>query len=141
MKNLGLTPFTFSPDEAMKVPLLFLAPSILAATLITDAHAQGVSQPSPLDHPGTGPIGPTPSGPGGLPLIPQIPPVIIAPPDIGESQSGPFRWMGGSPGTFFDAANWRNAASETPYNFTTGTALNYALSGFHGARFTSSSFA
>ena len=40
------------------------------------------SMPNPLDFPGQGPIGPTPGGPGGLPLIPQLPPVIIAPPDV-----------------------------------------------------------
>ncbi len=38
------------------------------------------STPNPLDFPGQGPVGPTPGGPGGLPLIPQLPPVIIAPP-------------------------------------------------------------
>lgn len=40
------------------------------------------AMPNPLDFPGQGPVGPTPGGPGGLPLIPQLPPVIIAPPDI-----------------------------------------------------------
>ena len=40
------------------------------------------AMPNPLDFPGQGPIGPTPGGPGGLPLIPQLPPVIIAPPDV-----------------------------------------------------------
>jgi hypothetical protein len=40
------------------------------------------SMPNPLDFPGQGPIGPTPGGPGGMPLIPQLPPVIIAPPDV-----------------------------------------------------------
>ena len=40
------------------------------------------TMPNPLDFPGQGPVGPTPGGPGGLPLIPQLPPVIIAPPDV-----------------------------------------------------------
>ncbi len=40
------------------------------------------SMPNPLDFPGQGPIGPTPGGPGGFPLIPNLPPVIIAPPDV-----------------------------------------------------------
>lgn len=42
------------------------------------------SMPNPLDFPGQGPIGPTPGGPGGNPLIPQLPPVIIAPPSVSE---------------------------------------------------------
>ncbi|NJM38324.1 MAG: hypothetical protein HC845_10955 [Akkermansiaceae bacterium] len=37
---------------------------------------------NPLDFPGQGPVGPTPGGPGGYPLIPNIPPVLIAPPDV-----------------------------------------------------------
>jgi hypothetical protein len=37
---------------------------------------------NPLDFPGQGPIGPNPGSPGGFPLIPQLPPVIIAPPDV-----------------------------------------------------------
>jgi hypothetical protein len=40
------------------------------------------TMPNPLDFPGQGPVGPTPGGPGGMPLIPQLPPVIIAPPDV-----------------------------------------------------------
>lgn len=40
------------------------------------------TMPNPLDFPGQGPIGPTPGGPGGMPLLPQLPPVIIAPPDV-----------------------------------------------------------
>ena len=38
--------------------------------------------PNPLDFPGQGPVGPTPGGPGGLPIIPLLPPVVIAPPDV-----------------------------------------------------------
>lgn len=40
------------------------------------------AMPNPLDFPGQGPVGPNPGGPAGLPLIPNLPPVIIAPPDI-----------------------------------------------------------
>jgi hypothetical protein len=40
------------------------------------------SMPNPLDFPGQGPTGPTPGGPGGFPLIPRLPPVVIAPPDV-----------------------------------------------------------
>lgn len=40
------------------------------------------TSPNPLDFPGQGPVGPTPGGPGGLPLVPLLPPVIIAPPDV-----------------------------------------------------------
>lgn len=50
------------------------------------------SAPNPLDFPGEGPIGPTPGGPGGMPLIPQLPPVIIAPPD--QSNVNPGRGRG-----------------------------------------------
>lgn len=43
------------------------------------------STPNPLDFPGQGPVGPTPGGPGGMPVIPQLPPVIIAPPDVSNA--------------------------------------------------------
>ncbi len=117
----------------MKFPLLFLAPTLLAATIFTEAQAQVTSQPNPLDFPGQGPIGPTLGGPGSFPLIPQLPPVIIAPPDIyntdiSPSQTGPFVWSGGSTGLFFNSLAWRNSTFAPPSNFTTGTALNYALS-------------
>ena len=42
------------------------------------------AMPNPLDFPGYGPVGPPPGGPGGLPLIPIMPPVIINPPDVTE---------------------------------------------------------
>lgn len=35
--------------------------------------------PNPLDFPGVGPVGPTQGGPGGQPLIPQLPPIVIPP--------------------------------------------------------------
>ncbi len=38
--------------------------------------------PNPLDFPGQGPIGPTPGGPGGIPLHPIYPPIVINPPDV-----------------------------------------------------------
>jgi hypothetical protein len=38
------------------------------------------AMPNPLDFPGTGPVGPSPGGPGGIPLFPVTPPVIINPP-------------------------------------------------------------
>ena len=40
------------------------------------------AMPNPLDFPGQGPIGPTPGGPGGIPVFPIIPPIVIAPPDV-----------------------------------------------------------
>ncbi|MES2440286.1 MAG: hypothetical protein V4584_14550 [Verrucomicrobiota bacterium] len=46
------------------------------------------STPNPLDFPGQGPVGPTPGGPGGLPIIPQFPPVIIAPPSVTDADPG-----------------------------------------------------
>lgn len=46
------------------------------------------AMPNPLDFPGQGPVGPTPGGPGGIPLIPVTPPVIIAPPDVSNVNPG-----------------------------------------------------
>ena len=40
--------------------------------------------PNPLDFPGGGPVGPTPGGPGGFPLVPNVPPVIVSPPYLTE---------------------------------------------------------
>lgn len=40
------------------------------------------AMPNPLDFPGQGPVGPTPGGPGGTPVFPIIPPIIITPPII-----------------------------------------------------------
>lgn len=42
------------------------------------------AMPNPLDFPGQGPVGPIPGGPGGSPLIPVFPPVIINPPEVTE---------------------------------------------------------
>ncbi|MES2923429.1 MAG: hypothetical protein V4819_17880, partial [Verrucomicrobiota bacterium] len=50
--------------------------------------AEVASMPNPLDFPGEGPVGPTPGGPGGFPLIPHLPPVIIAPPDQSNVDPG-----------------------------------------------------
>ncbi|GAA5125333.1 hypothetical protein JIN84_13955 [Luteolibacter yonseiensis] len=47
---------------------------------------------NPLDFPGQGPIGPPPGaavGPGGIPLVPMIPPIIIAPPDNPDGVTDP----------------------------------------------------
>lgn len=43
------------------------------------------AMPNPLDFPGQGPIGPMPGGPGGEPMFPTLPPVIINPPDVSET--------------------------------------------------------
>ncbi|MEO8616226.1 MAG: hypothetical protein ABI600_13860 [Luteolibacter sp.] len=40
------------------------------------------AMPNPLDFPGHGPIGPTVGGPGGKPLLPTTPPIIITPPNV-----------------------------------------------------------
>ena len=42
------------------------------------------TMPNPLDFPGQGPVGPTPGGPGGLPLIPHFPPVYVGVPDVSD---------------------------------------------------------
>lgn len=47
-----------------------------------DPGGEVAGMPNPLDFPGQGPIGPTPGGPGGLPIVPLLPPIIIAPPDV-----------------------------------------------------------
>jgi hypothetical protein len=58
----------------------------VSAKSAKDAKAQVQGQvaamPNPLDFPGEGPIGPTPGGPGGQPLIPIFPPIIITPPTV-----------------------------------------------------------
>ena len=58
------------------------APSSKSAKGSKSPAGEVATMPNPLDFPGQGPIGPTPGGPGGLPLIPQLPPLIIAPPDV-----------------------------------------------------------
>ncbi len=58
-----------------------------SVTSAKDAKAPAgevAAMPNPLDFPGTGPVGPTPGGPGGFPLIPIFPPVIINPPQVTE---------------------------------------------------------
>lgn len=47
-----------------------------------EAAGEVATMPNPLDFPGVGPIGPAPGEPGGMPLIPAFPPVIINPPDV-----------------------------------------------------------
>jgi hypothetical protein len=62
----------------------------LGETMESSKSSKGAKTPAgevanagnPLDFPGQGPVGPTPGGPGGYPLIPVVPPVIIAPPDV-----------------------------------------------------------
>lgn len=47
---------------------------------------------NPLDFPGQGPIGPAPGtavGPGGIPLVPLVPPIIIAPPLVPDGVTNP----------------------------------------------------
>jgi len=46
------------------------------------AGGEVASMPNPLDFPGLGPIGPTPGGPGGMPLFPTLPPTIVEPPNV-----------------------------------------------------------
>ncbi len=40
------------------------------------------AMPNPLDFPGHGPVGPTPGGNGGYPLVPNYPPLNISPPVV-----------------------------------------------------------
>lgn len=47
--------------------------------------------PNPLDFPGLGPIGPITGGPGGQPLIPIFPPIIINPPETTQVNPTPGR--------------------------------------------------
>ena len=46
------------------------------------AIGEVAQMPNPLDFPGQGPVGPTPGGPGGLPLIPPLFPFVINPPVV-----------------------------------------------------------
>jgi len=43
------------------------------------------AMPNPLDFPGQGPVGPVAGGPGGSPLIPVCPPIIINPPKVTDT--------------------------------------------------------
>ena len=40
------------------------------------------AMPNPLDFPGQGPVGPIQGGPGGSPVFPIVPPVLIVPPIV-----------------------------------------------------------
>jgi hypothetical protein len=46
------------------------------------------AMPNPLDFPGQGPVAPITGGPGGQPLIPIFPPVIINPPEVSDPNPG-----------------------------------------------------
>jgi len=46
--------------------------------------------PNPLDFPGTGPIGPTPRGPGGTPEFPLVPPISFPPVEDVTNPNPPF---------------------------------------------------
>jgi hypothetical protein len=46
------------------------------------APAEVAATPNPLDFPGQGPVGPIVGGPGGQPLIPLFPPLIIVNPPV-----------------------------------------------------------
>ncbi len=43
------------------------------------------ANPNPLDFPGDGPVGPTPGGQGGFPLVPTTPPINISPPVVTDA--------------------------------------------------------
>ena len=47
------------------------------------------AMPNPLDFPGQGPLGPIFGGPGGQPLIPIFPPIIINPPETSRVDQNP----------------------------------------------------
>jgi hypothetical protein len=48
-------------------------------------HDDVAAIPNPLDFPGKGPVGPTPGGQGGQPLVPSIPVVNISPPVVTDA--------------------------------------------------------
>ena len=62
--------------------------SAKGAKSATGETGDGETAYNPLDFPGQGPVGPTPGGPGGLPVISQLPPVIIAAPDVSNVNPG-----------------------------------------------------
>ena len=43
---------------------------------------EAAAMPNPLDFPGQGPMGPITGGPGGQPLSPIFPPIVVTPPDV-----------------------------------------------------------
>ena len=54
-----------------------------AVAAMVDTVDEVAALPNPLDFPGIGPVGPTPGGQGGQPLVPVFPPVIL-PPSVTE---------------------------------------------------------
>lgn len=93
MRLIAQCAVAVAPDALAEVQAVMakldpnLGESASAKDSAKDAKAPAgevAAMPNPLDFPGQGPIGPTPGGPGGLPLIPLQPPVIIAPPEISD---------------------------------------------------------
>lgn len=66
--------------------------SAAVASSAKDAKApvgEVATLPNPLDFPGQGPVGPMIGGPGGQPLIPLFPPIIINPPEVTDVNPTP----------------------------------------------------
>lgn len=91
------------------------SPQLIAITLVvasaTSAIAQVAAQPNPLDFPGQGPVGPNPSGPGGLGPFPFLPPIIIA--GAAYSLTPVYPAPGGT--TFFSSGSSGQAAGRTNF--------------------------
>jgi hypothetical protein len=91
MRLISQCAVAVAPDALSQVQTLLakLDPnqgeSASSAKSAKDAKApvgEAAAMPNPLDFPGQGPLGPITGGPGGQPLIPIFPPIIINPPDV-----------------------------------------------------------
>ncbi len=89
MRLISQCAVAVAPDALAKVQAVVakLDPNLGETAMKSSKDAKApagevAAMPNPLDFPGQGPVGPSPGGPGGVPLIPIFPPVIINPPDV-----------------------------------------------------------
>ncbi len=91
MRLISQCAVAVAPDAITKVQMVLakLDPNLGESGTKSSKDAKApagevAAMPNPLDFPGQGPIGPNPGSPGGTPLIPIFPPVIINPPEISD---------------------------------------------------------
>ncbi len=89
MRLISQCAVAVAPDALAKVQAVLakldpnLGESGTSTKSAKDAKAPAgevAAMPNPLDFPGQGPVGPNPGSPGGIPLFPLTPPIIINPP-------------------------------------------------------------
>ena len=104
MRLISQCAVAVAPDALAKVQAVLakldpnLGESGTSSKSSKDAKAPAgevAAMPNPLDFPGQGPVGPTPGGPGGIPLFPFSPPIIINPPIDPPDVSDPNPSTGG----------------------------------------------